>query len=188
MQKIDLQDLVSEILVAVPSCPSVLAEKALIQAIRQWYEETHCWKEQLPEIVCFSDVDTYVLRKDACASVLSIYSAKVGNKPCYTQFLQPDRIRVYEKVKDNQLLIVTAALSLHANASSVSCSHADRYLAKWNDGALWQLLAMPNQIWSDKEQAEYRRVMFRSSINQERNEELSGRQYGSQRVVSRFIL
>lgn len=188
MQKVDLQDLVNEILIAVPSCPSVLAEKALIQAIRQWYEETHCWKEPLPEVVLFSDVDTYVLRKDACASVLSIHSAKVGNKQYHAQLLQPDRIKIYGKVKDNQLLIVTAALSLHANASSVLCSHADRYLAKWTDGALWHLLAMPNQIWSDKEQAEYRRVMFRSSINQERNEELSGRQYGSQRVISRFIL
>lgn len=186
MQMIKLEDLVGDILVNVPSCPSILAERALLSAVRDWYQDTHCWVEQLAEINGFADVKTYALNARECTTVLAVNSVTVNGRLLDVDFIPP-AITVRNALKDNDKLIVSVALSLMPNAQSVLCSH-QKYIDKWIEGAMWHLLKMPNQLWSNLEQAEYHRTLFRRAIAHERGEIFNQRQYGSLRVRPRSFI
>src|SRR5690554_2345608 len=101
MKLTKIEDLVDELLATVPGCPSVLAEQALLTTIREWYQETHSWKAELQDIVCFSDVDTYAMRREACSIILTVLSAEISGQEQPVEFILPDRIRLVKKANDN---------------------------------------------------------------------------------------
>jgi len=179
-------DLLDEVLLELPSCPSIIAQKALAKAARDWYRDTYAWREKLPTFTTEPGVIAYLVTPPQCATILAMDSLLTEKGKTFADnhwVFEPSREIVFDdEPKDGVTLAPKAVLQPSFGPLGVPCEHAPRWIHDWSHGALWYLRLQVGTPWYSPQDAENHRSLFRLAIQNTRNALNTGNRTGDMRV------
>lgn len=179
-------DLLDEILLELPGCPSFVAEKAIAKAARDWYKDTYFWREKLPAFTTEPGITGYLVTPPHCSVILAMDSLRKENGEPFQNndwVFEPSREIVFsDEPTDGVRLVPWAVLQPSFGAEGVPCEHAPRWVSDWSHGALWYLRIQAGTPWYSPQDAEMHRGLFRLSIQNTRNALNTGNRVGDLRV------
>lgn len=179
-------DLLDDILLEVPTCPTVIAQNALAKAARDWYRDTYAWRERLPTFTTEPGVTAYLITPPRCATILAMDTLLDDKGKPFSNnswVFEPSREITFEdEPQEGQTLTPKAVLQPSFGAQGVPCDHAPRWVNDWTHGALWYLRLQVGTPWYSPQDAENHRNLFRLSIGSTRNALNTGNRTGDMRV------
>lgn len=159
--------LLTGLLVQLPGCPSALIEDALKRAAIRFYEETWCWRDWLPEVICADGADAQLVTAPAGIAVEAVTYLK-GLSALYS-FEPPRTVRFFRPPPDGASFTPMAVLKPSYDAVSVPAGHPDQWLSAWEYGALYRLQTQVNQPWYNAEEAARNEIQFHQAVMAERS-------------------
>ena len=168
---IAFEDLADRILVQLPMCPTMVAANALRDAARDFYDETHAWKEPLLAFQILEKTYQYPAVAPFGTAIDRITTLDLdGEPPEQWWFQPPDKIRMGGRLpRVGTTIVPEAVLTVAHNARQIPCSHANQWAHIWEHGALWYLRSQKDTPWYSPNDAEYQRQLFRSAMLDVRN-------------------
>lgn len=166
-------DILTPILVQVPGCPTALVEQAIKQAATEFYEQTWCWRQRLPEVVA-SDSDVQILTPPAGTAAIALVCLEhKGRLPRY-DFWPPRAIKFAEELKEHQTFVPIAVLKPSNDAVAVPSGHPALWQDAWEQGALWRLRIQAGQPWYNPQEAARNELLFHQAKIAERQKQSTG--------------
>lgn len=190
---IDLSDeLLGDVLVSVPGCPDMTAEKAIARAARQFCTDTHAWRittESQPVIKGLREVELSVPSE---CSVVRPYWVKLGDRQLLG--ISPTKATLKEGEPTGYLInpagvleldcvpkesVVQDALTAHLAVSprrgeAVLADELEPFLETIQSLAVAYLLMTPAVEWADRRAASDMFSLYQSGVT-------AGRRFGQQR-------
>ncbi|WP_426106368.1 hypothetical protein [Massilia sp. TSP1-1-2] len=198
------------VLPSVIGCPDFSARSAIVEAAIKFCEASHGWTETLDLLYMSNGTHSYELDlpKDTRAVMIkNVWAAKgelIGKNmteiaanipdwqtargtPRFFNQLNWEEMRVYPTPNNPTAaaLTVRAALAPKRTASTFPDSFADRNFQAIVSGALWKLLVVPGQAWSNAPLAAYHLGEFNAAVATAKVEMFHDRVQGNARVAPR---
>lgn len=161
-----VSDLITDILVELPGCPSIVAEQGMRRALRDWYRETWTWRETLAPITLAPGTDEYPVEPPEGSFILALAALPPvsGERRYRWAFSAEGGIKLLVPPAEPVDVVPHAVLMPTRAAGQVPESHAQRWADDWLNGALWNLRLQRGKPWYSPEDAEYHRSLFHASI------------------------
>lgn len=188
MSNILYMDLLDEILVELPKCPTAVAERAMRKAVADWFRETGAWQANLPAVLTVDGLLRYPVILPECTELLMFADllkddGKSYTGPNWTAVLP--NILCFQSAPQADIRLTPVAMLIPARSSTGIPCEFSRWSHAWDEGALAYLRDQASQPWYSPDDAERHRAKFRSAIAGERINQNTGHRAGDLAVQPR---
>ena len=183
-----LDDLLPRILPYLPGCPSALARKHLLEAIRDWCEKTEIWVDDLPTVRSEAGRSDYVLNVDRHQEVIRldhdtlnigdveypIIGSHVARAEMRTRSRGLERFAWTNNLDDIHVwpapsvsglpIVLTAVLRPSEAATEIAREAVGRHADGVCAGAIFRLQSMPKKEWTDMDSATINNAKFEEAV------------------------
>lgn len=180
----ELNQLLSLVMPRLPNCPRPVAERALLDASRDFCRQTHAMWAELSLTPTDPAKSIYEVSPPADTELIALVKAEdEGGRPL-AAFFTPR-----ETVGFTQKLMVPATVTLAAMPSRDAQEIPDTFSTRWDqafaDGALFRLLSTPKTEWFEPRLAEMHMGLYQRAVNEAKVESARHHNHADLRVQPR---
>lgn len=175
-------------------CPLITLRAEWLNAAREFFTRSTCWREDLPVIAIVGGTAQYIVTPPVAdckinyihqvaiptailspsSQVPKVLATQEGDVPTQYATPQPDTLVLYPTPQKDNTMIVTASLVPTAVDTVMPDYIQVQYFEVLLDGLLGRLMNYKNKPYSNPDGAEYHLRRFRSGMARVRNNTIHG--------------